>query len=69
MQLISSTSDAYKAGGIITFMDGDIHVCIQNDSPSFPILQRGLDHATTPGHDWARHGGGGCRREEKKCAE
>lgn len=71
MQLTTSTSGAYRHvdGGIITFVDGHIHVCIQNDSPSFPIFQRWPDHATTSGYVETRRGVRkriGWRRGEKR---
>lgn len=36
--------------GIVTFVDGNVHLCVQNNSPSFPVLQRWLYHPTTSRH-------------------
>lgn len=65
---MSSMLAAYRLadGGIIAFVDGNIHLCVPKDSSSFPVFQWRPDHSTTPRH-FSRGGRGGGGRTELSC--
>lgn len=47
-------------GGVVTLVDGDVHVGVHDHSSSFPVLQRRLDQSTAARH-FCRGGAGGRR--------
>lgn len=52
----AATLGAYRLTTVIRLMDGNVHVCIENDPRSFPILQRWFDRSTTSSHLCGRGG-------------